>query len=132
MEETGRRRITMVDKTNQLLLKAFGVMKAERGKKKRLTYASRDDMLRIKRRQLNRGTPGYEGKTLADLDDHERRIQRALGNHDWEPPAHGETSQVTSRLNAVEANWNRKRIAAERIGDRSWSINLPQANRKEK
>ena len=116
---------------HQKLLKAFGVMKAERGKKKRLTYESRDNMLRIKRRQLNRGAPGYEGKTLADLDDHERRIQRALGNHDWEPPAHGETPQITSRLNAVEADWNRKRIAAERIGSRAWSPILPKANRKE-
>lgn len=112
-------------------LKAFGVMKAKRGERKRLTYESRDNMLRIKRRQLNRGAPGYEGKTLADLDDHERRMQRALGNHDWEPPAHGETPQITRRLNAVEADWDRKRIAAERIGDRSWSRNLPQADRKE-
>ena len=28
MEETGGRRITMVDKTTQLLLKVFGIMKA--------------------------------------------------------------------------------------------------------
>ena len=121
----------MVDKTTQLLLKAFGVMKAERGERKRQTYESRDNMLRIKRRQLNRGAPGYEGKTLADLDDHERKIQQALGNHEWQPPAHEETPWATSRLNAVEADWNRKRIAAERIGDRSWSPILPRANRRE-
>ena len=116
---------------HQKLLKAFGVMKAERGERKRQTYESRDNMLRIKRRQLNRGAPGYEGKTLADLDDHERKIQQALGNHDWEPPAHGETSQVASRLNVVEADWDKKRRAAERIGDRSWSPILPRANRRE-
>ena len=115
----------------QNFLKAFGVMKAERGKKKRQTYESRDNILRIKRRQLNRGTPGYEGKTLADLDDHERRIQQALGNHDWEPPAHGETPQITSRLNAVEADWAKKRITAERVGDRSWSPIPPRTNRRE-
>jgi hypothetical protein len=112
-------------------LKAFGVMKAERGKKKKQPYESTDTILRIKRRQLNRGAPGYEGKTLADLDDHARKIQQALGNHDWEPPAHGETPQVTRSLNAVEADWNRKRIAAERVGDRSWSPIPPRTNRRE-
>jgi len=115
----------------QNFLKAFGVMKAERGKKKKQPYESTDTILRIKRRQLNRGAPGYEGKTLADLDDHARKIQQALGNHDWEPPAHGETPQVTRSLNAVEADWNRKRIAAERVGSRAWSPIPPRTNRRE-
>jgi hypothetical protein len=126
LKEADTKHLMAVEK----LYKAFGIMKAERGEKKRQTYESRDNMLRIKRRQLNRGAPEYEGKTLADLDDHERKIQQALGNHDWEPPAHGETPQVTRSLNVVEADWDKKRRAAERIGDRSWS-RLPLPKRRE-